>query len=906
MASDMEAGEPEGGSKGLDESDLNQGGSARRARQNASADLPAEQLIIATAPPPGMPQDLPPSNATNTPRYFPEASLRAPAPPIRSTIRPQMPTIVIPGLGPVSASQWTQLRGNSFWQQDSRYQIPQQTVGRAPPPARPSRPRSIPSLHSNRPEDNHRALQHQGEASAQDGQLKYDDGRFAKPPGDDSRRIADGSSSSATESHPSTIPAFPLPTALQTLSPPTRRIANLGPPPSARKGASMYYSQNSYVTSIPEEMPEGYDAYGSGHVIPTNGSSNPPINYMGDGREQGSGINASSVPARGQESSWIGDPQGGARIIDPSRRSKASPKEAIGIQRFDSPAGPSPISAAHSDTSNSRWWNTGLASEAVSPIDQQTKNEQDPEAPRQLFLAAPSGMSPASTDSTSPVIDTPLSPYSGSQTPADPRIKNILGNLAKGTAFGTIATASPPSSTAPSTGEQEQKPPSRLHRTGSERGEVRTSQSSLPELIRRAAKLASNLDRNRSRSRSDAWDEFSQNEKSAHSNDTNTISDILAAFPSPSSSPPGERRTPRRTSPVGKSSLSNQSSKVGADPHKHRGRRCCGMPAWAFALLCLVLLLLVAAAVIIPVTLIVLPKQRENEVPTLASCIQKSPCSNGGINVLIENSCRCVCTNGLTGTACTTLSEQGCTTSDFKDGQSGTIYRNATTGSGIPRILLNADRNFSIPLNATSLLSLFSSTNLSCADQNQLITFSGQERRRSLPRQSAMPKLVSSNERAEVEPSVRPPHTTQAPFLAPALLARDEALPSPVENDFFRDDDTGIITSNEIILAGPTNVFVPNLPSTTIASGNSVPTSAVAPVPQRAIDFARVAVLFIFQETSLSEAVVARDRLSETLKNAQTYDLSPVQAGSSIEVDFGKLMLVLGNGTVLGGKDEDI
>jgi hypothetical protein len=169
-----------------------------------------------------------------------------------------------------------------------------------------------------------------------------------------------------------------------------------------------------------------------------------------------------------------------------------------------------------------------------------------------------------------------------------------------------------------------------------------------------------------------------------------------------------------------------------------------------------------------------------------------------------------------------------------------------------------------------------------------------------------MPKLVNPNERAELAPSVLSPHTTQAPYLAPPLLARNEATPPPVEKDFFGNDDTDIITSNGIILAGPTSVFVPNLSSTTTAPGNSVPTSAVAPVPQRAIDFARVAVLFIFQETSLNEAVVARDRLSETLKDAQTYDLNPVQAGSSIEVDFGKLMLVLGNGTVLGGKDEDI
>ena len=111
-----------------------------------------------------------------------------------------------------------------------------------------------------------------------------------------------------------------------------------------------------------------------------------------------------------------------------------------------------------------------------------------------------------------------------------------------------------------------------------------------------------------------------------------------------------------------------------------------------------------------------------------------------------------------------------------------------------------------------------------------------------------------------------------------------------------------IVTSNEIILAGPTGVVVPSPSSTTTCSNPAVQTSATAPLPQNAFDFARVAVLFIFQETSLNDAVVARDRLSEALKNAQTYKINPINAGQSIEVDFGKLTLSFGNGTVFGGK----
>lgn len=679
----------------------------------------------------------------------------------------------------------------------------------------------------------------------------------------------------------------------------------------------MYYSQNSYVSPIPEEMPEGHGSYASSHVIPTSWGDGPPSYYMGEGNEEASGTKASSMPPGGQKPSLTTDSQDGVGYRNPSRRSKGSSKEVtgnqiLGFQEAYSPAALSPISAVNSDTSNSRLWTAGGVSETGSPVEQQISNQQDPEGPRPKHLAPPSGISPASTNPTSPAVNTPFSPFSESQTPADPKIKHSLGILDERGPFSTNATASPLTSIAPSTGAKEQTRPAGSNLTGPKNGEVRGSQSSLPELIRRATKLASNLDRSRTASRVGAWDGVRKNEKSARGDDSNSISDILAAFPSPSSSSPtGERQSQRRTSPVGKSSLSNvhgrtNHPKMRAEPEIHQRRRWCGMPVWVFALLCLVLLLLITAAVIIPVTLIILPKERENKTATLTSCIQDFPCINGGTNLLIQKSCRCVCSNGFTGSTCGAVAEGGCTTADFKAEQSGTIFRNATIGSGIPRLLFNAYTNFSIPLDTTNLLSLFSSMNLSCSDENQLITFNDRERRRSLRLQFAMPKLLNPNERPERGPSVLSPHTTQHPLLVPTLLPRGDASLSPAELAFFGNAaDTDVVTSNEIILAGPTSVVVSSSSSTATGSETSISASAIPPVPQKAFDFARVAVLFILQETSLNDAVVARDRLSEALKNAQTYDGNPINAGQSIEVDLGKMTLSFGNGTVFGGRPED-
>lgn len=77
------------------------------------------------------------------------------------------------------------------------------------------------------------------------------------------------SSSRLTSSSVGTIPDFPEPGS--TGPPiPARRSFNLGPPPSSRRGASSFYSNASYVSPIPEESPRSrsHRSYASSSAMP--------------------------------------------------------------------------------------------------------------------------------------------------------------------------------------------------------------------------------------------------------------------------------------------------------------------------------------------------------------------------------------------------------------------------------------------------------------------------------------------------------------------------------------------------------------------------------------------------------------------------------------------------------------
>ncbi|KAF2486050.1 hypothetical protein BDY17DRAFT_320880 [Neohortaea acidophila] len=260
---------------------------------------------------------------------------------------------------------------------------------------------------------------------------------------------------------------------------------------------------------------------------------------------------------------------------------------------------------------------------------------------------------------------------------------------------------------------------------GGERG----SMTSLPDLIRRATKLARNLDRGKTASR------LGMNFFNTSESDVNvekyraaintrqskaSMSDMLNVG--------GQNNEMRRSLGQFSSMLRHSqlpSDSDAAEVREKTKRKCCGMPLWLFLLLLALLVLLIAAAVVIPVVLFVIPKQHPATTAaskptsgTLQGCSATQSCENGGVHIIArDNSCSCLCVNGYTGETCSVHEPSGCTTTAVS------LSSQATIGSDLPQLIASSGADFNVPLNAETLLGLFSTADLNCAQENTLVTF---------------------------------------------------------------------------------------------------------------------------------------------------------------------------------------
>ena len=392
--------------------------------------------------------------------------------------------------------------------------------------------------------------------------------------------------------------------------------------------------------------------------------------------------------------------------------------------------------------------------------------------------------------------------------------------------------------------------------------EARGSLTSLPDLIRRATRLAANLARGKTASRLglDFWEAGAPEQKNLR--ESRSLTDMLAAFP-----PPGQETPQRSGTPAGNAMAEWPSSggaatrSGGADqgysnekPAKKQ-RRCCGLPLWTFLTLLIVLLFIIAAAVIIPIVLVVIPNQNRNTssaqdnqdgnntpnapAPTPGSGSGSSSCQNGGVAIqTADQSSTCVCINGFTGSTCSNKDQTGCTTTSIM----GTD--NATVGSGIPRLVQSAANDFNIPLDATRILSLFSVLSLSCAAENALITFNG------LTSRSVPPSDQSIN--LSISLPARSLPVLHLPYLAHQVQSRQDITP---------------ISSNTT-----------------------------------AVDFARTGVLFALQQTGkLDTAATAQENVQEFLTNNRNGNLktNTVDVGP-FTMDLVNLTIKFNNGTTIG------
>ncbi|KAK2031222.1 hypothetical protein LX32DRAFT_650877 [Colletotrichum zoysiae] len=621
-------------------------------------------------------------------------------------------------------------------------------LGRGPPPPRPPRPSRVPSiLDSSRVQDHTPVFQYVPQIGRES--VYSQDGPSA-PPTPSSRHTQSSLSSVGS------IPDFPLPAIVPPITAPPpvvppRRSFGLGPPPSSRRGDSSFYSNASFVSPIPEESPRSrsHTSFASSAAMPESwGSQSPgyspgyPDDYYDDAY---SSEDEDSQMSRGSDSPYggVGDESKLVRSASVGKMSKPS------IVMHRAPSGGDPL-----------------------PQDAQEPPPRPSPSPMKLPVSP---------------FESGTGYYEGSSSSGTvPTIagKGTRESLTPNVMLGAVAAASATSLEEPRKFTPSPRPfdrlsairrPPKLDMDSVREMESRGSMTSLPDLIKRATRLAALIDRGRrpaSRFELDdgTWPdekafgrEGEQQMSSMSSVDKHQsgLSDMLAAFPPPAATTPNPPPNPpnraswfRRAStaswplapgsrgstpqPVTRamaargSPLTRLESNDEESSSTRRRRRCCGLPLWAFIVIVVIVLGLVAAAIVVPLEFFVFRRNRASAPPAepaLSQCQNQLKCENGGTNVISQGICSCICINGFTGQTCTVAGATGCTTTNLQGGGTPTSLSNVTIGQAIPRLLQQAQTNFSIPLDGTDILAKLNTENLSCIAQNSLVTFDGRASR---------------------------------------------------------------------------------------------------------------------------------------------------------------------------------
>ena len=329
----------------------------------------------------------------------------------------------------------------------------------------------------------------------------------------------------STSDHPMSTAASNTPASLQP-----RRPANLGPPPSARRGNSSYYSQASYVEPILEEKLESprNRSNTSSSTAPQSWSEGPPTYYTGAKRPSGA-PEMSEAPREAEESgeSDLEEAPGLVRQASLGKQYKPSlmtvrsaSTSSSEVLRGGPPIGDrSPTSQrAHATADGKETADaTKLSprSENTAPKPTTPGSDRSDKGGAFTFLILPSEDSPE-THPLKSLEAASLSPQSPRTPPLDPRVQTILGGLEKGGAIERGTT--PP--TIPSTPVPAPVPrrPRRLDADPTKTNS-RGSLASLSDLIRRATRVASNLERGKTASRLGMLDLFNSSAEAADKQD---------------------------------------------------------------------------------------------------------------------------------------------------------------------------------------------------------------------------------------------------------------------------------------------------------------------------------------------------------------------------------------------------
>ena len=800
------------------------------------------------------------------------------------------------GIG-AAISRPTPVAQNAPWplqQENSRAPVDSNiSAARGPPPQRPPRPSHVPSLlDSSKIQDytpsfpNRQPQQQEPPPSNQVLSPFYESSSSSSTSPHTPNRYS--SDRPSTSSSAGSIPDFPIPAPIGQMGS-QRRQPPPGPPP-VRRGPSSYYSHASFVSPIPEEMPEslrGGGSLASSRAIPSSWGSRPDNfnidDYEDDIAEESPTIMGSPGSSQHSEAGLVRQASLGKKA-KPTLRTIVSSDEVPTSSKKQNPDARGVVGRALVAAGAAG----GVAAAGFGGKDRTGSPET---GNRTLMVETSSSESDIPKVASSPDADT-------------------------GTGMGRMPSLSEKRPDA-------RRPP-RLNMNAVRDAEARGSLTSLPDLIRRATRLASNLDRGRTASRLGMLDMLNAEARNSPSplirelkieerRRSGSISDILASFPPPAlGTPTGERERerpisqwPTPFSPSKQQQYYNEKD-ISSDGNKSakRGRRCCGMRLPVFLLLMVVLFLLIAAAVVVPIVfLIILPRMRNASAGSAAAdtspdaCASSNMCQNNGVEVFQSNQCRCVCVNGFTGSTCAVARDASCTT--FQQGSTS----NATVGDAIPRLLSTSSANFSIPLDNQDILSLFSFSNLSCTTENAIVTFNTQSSKRFY---------------------IPPVEPTWAPedLVIPVVQARNVLMPhggTPViqtrdlQEDLSPRQGGAVATTNGILYQPqPTSAADSTQGPTTIATSQAATTTSSASnspsglnLTSDVIDFARLVVLFVLDQTNqLDSAVSAQEKIQNFFSGTMSSMRMPMgmMSGQNFTLNFSDFSILLQNGTVVGGK----
>jgi hypothetical protein len=342
---------------------------------------------------------------------------------------------------------------------------------------------------------------------------------------------------------------------------------------------------------------------------------------------------------------------------------------------------------------------------------------------------------------------------------------------------------------------------------------------------------------------------------------------------------------------------------------KKPARRCCGLPLWAFILVLILIFAAIAVAIVIPLQFFVFKTlgNQSTADQSQGKCESSLVCQNGGTKVVSQGVCSCICTNGFSGRDCTGARSDACTTTDLVSSVADRNIDDVTLGTAIPRLIVAASANFSVPLSGTIVLAKLNSGDLSCIAQNSLVTFNGQSTR--IGNGGAAVQDVGEGG-ASLDPAA-------APISVITLQPGETVTVHPPKED---EKSSTTVTS-----APPTTTTKPPSerttssmpPSEILPSSTGADSPAPSPSPslitafaitEEMLDFGRVAVLYALQEQNTEAAVAAQTSIQRFIsevqrdgerdganKRAEAADLS---IGGNNRLDLINLTVDVGKGRV--------